>query len=31
MHGLSLDNPDLLCGYLRLRIVAERKRAKKGK
>ena len=30
-RGLSLDNLDLLCGYLRLRIVTERKPRKKGK
>lgn len=30
-RGLSLDNLDLLCEYLDLRIVAERKPTKKGK
>ena len=30
-RGLSLDNLDLLCEYLGLRIVAERKPTKKGK
>ena len=30
-RGLSLDNLDRLCDYLGLRIVAERKPAKKGK
>ena len=30
-RGLSLDSLDLLCEYLGLRIVAERKPTKKGK
>lgn len=30
-RGLSLDNLDLLCEYLGLRIVVERKPTKKGK
>ncbi len=30
-RGLSLNNLDLLCEYLGLQIVAERKPAKKGK
>ena len=30
-RGLSLDNLDLLCEYLSLRIVVERKPTKKGK
>jgi transcriptional regulator with XRE-family HTH domain len=31
LRGLSLDNMDLLCEYLGLRIVKDRKPAKKGK
>ena len=30
-RGLSLDNLDLLCGYLDLRIVVERKTGKKDR
>jgi transcriptional regulator with XRE-family HTH domain len=30
-RGLSLDNMDLLCEYLGLRIVMDRKPAKRGK
>ena len=30
-RGLSLDNLDLLCGYLGLRITADSKQTRKGK